>query len=71
MFPYHNRIKQRIKNGELVDFYYTENRKGIGECLVLVFNTEPIERPIRPYRYSEYSDILAEWESEMKENDRT
>lgn len=65
MYPYHNRIKQRIKDGELIDFYYTKNRKGIGECLILVFNTEPRERPIRPYKYNEYSDILAEWKREI------
>ncbi len=69
MYPYHNRIKQRIKNGELVDFYYTENRQGIGECLVLVFKTDPKERPIRPYKYNEYFYILAEWKIGRQEND--
>lgn len=68
MYPYHNKIKQRIKNGELIDYYYTKNRKGIGECLILLFNTEPRERPIRPYRYNEYYDILDIWEKEIKEN---
>ncbi|MEA4972451.1 hypothetical protein SDC9_67770 [bioreactor metagenome] len=67
MYPYHNKIKQRINDGELIDFYFTENRKGIGECLVLVFDTEPRERPIRPYRYCEYSNILADCKREKKE----
>lgn len=57
MYPYHNRIKQRIKNGELIDRYFGI-RKNIGECLILVFNTEPRERPIRPHKYDEYMGIL-------------
>lgn len=57
MYPYHNKIKQRIKNGELVDFYFGF-RKNIGECLILVFNTYPYERPIRKHRYNEYMEIL-------------
>ena len=61
MYPYHNRIKQRIRNGELVDHYFTDNYPGIGAALVLVFNTTPIRRPIRPKRWQEYVDILAEW----------
>ncbi len=27
MYPYHNRIKQRIKNGELTGFDYADNYK--------------------------------------------
>ena len=61
MYPYHNRIKQRIRNGELIDHYFTDNYPGIGEALVLVFNTIPALRPIRPHRYVEYVDILAAW----------
>lgn len=59
--PYHNRIKQRIKNGELVGRKFVDNHKGIGECMLLVFNTEPSIRPIRPERYVEYVDLLAKW----------
>lgn len=61
MYPYHNRIKQRIKNGELVDLKFVDNHKGIGECMLLIFNAEPSIRPIRPERYVEYVDILARW----------
>lgn len=60
MYPYHNKIKQRIRAGELVDHYFTDNYPGIGEALVLVFNTAPFKRPIRPHRYVEYVDILAD-----------
>ena len=58
MYPYHNRIKQRIDNGELVGYYYTDNYPSIGEALVLQFSTYPPLRPIRPHRYAEYMIIL-------------
>lgn len=50
MYSYHNRIRQRINNGELVGI-----KKGDGEfSFILLFSTYPYERPIRPhsaYRY--------------------
>lgn len=58
MYPYHNRIKQRIQNGELIDHYYTANYPRIGEALVLVFKTEPFIRPIRPYKWKEYLEVV-------------
>lgn len=58
MYPYHNRIKQRINNGELVSHYLTENYPRIGKALVLVFNTYTFERPIRPHKWDLYSSIL-------------
>ena len=61
MYPYHNRIKQRIKRGELAAYEFVDDYPGIGEALVLKFNTEPFIRPIRPHKYVEYVDILAAW----------
>lgn len=58
MYPYHNKIKQRIKNGELESYYFCDNYPKIGECLVFVFKTEPVLRPIRPHKYYEYMNIL-------------
>jgi len=58
MYPYHNKIKQRIKNGELIDHYFTNSYRNIGEALVLVFSTEPFLRPIRTHRWAEYISIL-------------
>lgn len=57
-YPYHNRIKQRIANGELTGWYFTDNYPKIGEALVLCFSTYPPFRPIRPYRYGEYMKLL-------------
>ena len=34
MYPYHNRIKQRIQSGELVTHYYTNSYPRIGPALV-------------------------------------
>ena len=59
MYPYHNRIKQRIANGELVGYEFVEDYPKIGEALVLKFNTYPPTRPIRPHRYAEYASTLA------------
>ena len=68
MYPYHNRIKQRIKKGELAGYVFVKDYKEIGECLLLIFNTPPFERPVRPHKYDEYADILAEW-NKNKENE--
>ena len=58
MYPYHNKIKQRIRNGELIGYAFCDNYPKIGECLVLHFRTMPFVRPIRPHRYAEYMSIL-------------
>lgn len=61
MYPYHNRIKQRIRAGELDGYEFREDYLEAGECLVLKFYTAPFLRPIRPHRYGDYVDILAAW----------
>ncbi len=58
MYPYHNKIKQRIKNGELIGYRFVDNYKNIGECLILEFSTPPFIRPIRPHKYYEYEKLL-------------
>ena len=58
MFPYHNQIKKRIRNKELVGYEYVESYKKIKPCLLLYFNTEPRIRPIREHRFEEYELIL-------------
>ena len=55
MYPYHNRILQRIKNGELVGYEFC----GEGEfALILHFGTEPFRRPIREHSLWRYEEIL-------------
>ncbi len=58
MYPYHNKIKQRIKNKELTGYEYVEKYKNISPCLLLYFDTEPKIRPIREHRFEEYEQIL-------------
>ena len=64
MYPYHNKIKQRIKNGELIGFEFAEDWPKIGSCLLLRFNTLPALRPIRAKRFGEYAPILKQWAEE-------
>lgn len=58
MYPYHNKIKQRIKNNELNGYEFVEKYKSISPCLLLHFDTEPKLRPIREHRFREYEEIL-------------
>ncbi|MES2800656.1 MAG: hypothetical protein V4638_11610 [Bacteroidota bacterium] len=58
MYPYHNKIKQRINNKELVRYEYLEKYKTIHPCLLLHFSTEPSPRPIREHRFAEYEELL-------------
>lgn len=58
MYPYHNKIKQRIKNNELVRYEYLDKYKNFSPCLLLHFNTEPFTRPIREHRFDEYEEIF-------------
>lgn len=67
MDPYHNRIKQRIRNGELIGYEFVEEHPKFGECLMLHFGTYPPLRPVRSYRYSEYVDILVDWKRDRRQ----
>ena len=58
MYPYHNKIKQRIKMNELIRYEYVDQYKAISPCLLLHFSTEPKIKPIREHRFAEYEKIL-------------
>ena len=60
MYPYHNKIKQRIKNNELINYEYVDAYNGIAPCLLLYFSTEPKIKPIREHRFEEYEKIFKE-----------
>ena len=60
MYPYHNKIKQRIRNNELIRFEYVKKYKNISHCMLLHFNTEPTIRPIREHRFKEYEAMFDE-----------
>lgn len=65
MYPYHNKIKQRIKNGELTNFEFVEKYKKISPCLLLYFSTEPFVKPVREHRFEEYRLLLNIEESQQ------
>ena len=58
MYPYHNKIKQRIKNNKLIGYEYLEKYNSISPCLLLYFSTEPKTRPIREHRFEEYEALV-------------
>lgn len=59
MYPYHNRIKQRIKGNELMKVTYADSYKHIKEKVMLLhFDTEPRVRPIRKHKWNEYLEII-------------
>ena len=58
MYPYHNKIKQRIRNQELVKYEYVDKYKEISPCLLLYFNPTPNLRPIRKHKFQEYQELL-------------
>jgi hypothetical protein len=57
MYPYHNRIRQRINNRELVGIEESEKDEF---AFVLVFNTFPFTRPIRHHVVYKYLDLIGE-----------
>ncbi len=58
MYPYHNKIKQRIKNNELERYEYVDSYHGISPCMLLHFVTEPRIKPIREHRFAEYEELF-------------
>lgn len=58
-FNYHYTAKKLIKDGKLIDCYFTERHNQISPALVLVFNDKkhPVI-PIREHKFSEYLDLL-------------
>lgn len=67
MYPYHNRIRQRIDNKELIKFEYLDRYKNISPCLMLYFKTEPYTRPIREHRFEEYKALFSQLKLEHLE----
>lgn len=58
MYPYHNMIIKRIKNGELIKYEFVEKYKNIQPCLLLYFSTFPYVRPIREHKFNKYKKLL-------------
>ena len=57
-YNYHARNMERIRNGELLSYEFTDGGKF---ALILNFNTYPYKRPIREYALWKYEEILKEF----------
>lgn len=55
MYPYHNRIKQRILSGELIGIEDSDKEEF---AFILLFNTYPFTRPIRHHAIGKYEYLL-------------
>lgn len=55
MYPYHNIIKKRIKNGELIKI---EKSKDSRFAFNFIFSTPPYVKPIRHHSVYRYIDVL-------------
>ncbi|MAJ90438.1 MAG: hypothetical protein CMD08_04090 [Flavobacteriales bacterium] len=64
MYPYHNKIKQRIRNREMIKYKYVNQYKKISPCLLLYFNTELKIRPIRQHKFQEYEKLLSTFQEQ-------
>ncbi len=58
MYPYHNMIKKRIKQGELIRI---QKIKDEDFAFVFIFSCHPYSRPIRHHAVSKYKSILSEY----------
>lgn len=54
MYPYHNKILQRIRQGELIG---VEKSKDSRFAFVLIFATQPITRPVREHAVKRYMSV--------------
>lgn len=59
-YNYHSVVKKLIREGKLVDWYYTERHNRISPALVLVFDDfkHPF-MPIREDRWYEYEQLIS------------
>ena len=57
MYPYHNRIRQRINYGEFIGIEPSENEDF---AFVLVFKTYPFTRPVRHHAIEKYLDLIGD-----------
>ncbi len=61
MYPYHNKILQRIRNSELTGWRRVSEYKfsdGVKPATLLYFSTHPYARPIRDTKVDDYKDLL-------------
>lgn len=63
MYSYHNTIKKRIKQGELIEIKRVKEKDF---AFVFIFSTSPHTRPIRHKSVYKYKEILEEYFTKNK-----
>lgn len=66
-YNYHAQVTQKIKNGELISYYFDNNYNKIGFCLVLCFIDK--KYPIRESNFDDYFNLIGEYYSTQKIDD--
>ena len=56
-FNYHAKAKNLIKNGKLIQYYFTKKHNNISPALVLIFND--IRHPVMPIRKGRWAEYFA------------
>ena len=63
-FSYHNKIKNLLKQGKLKLYYFDQNYKNIGFCMVLDFNDK--HYPIREDKFDIYFELIGKYYTTKK-----
>ena len=64
-FNYHAKIKNKIKNKELVKYEIVDEYNGISPAMLLYFKDDTI-MPVREYRFLEYFELLKDYSFDLK-----
>ncbi len=63
-FNYHAKLKKLIREGHCTTFKFVESYHDISPCLLLEFDDGKVF-PVREHRFSEYSQMLSEFNVEQ------
>ncbi|MEX1001812.1 MAG: hypothetical protein WDZ35_06835 [Crocinitomicaceae bacterium] len=67
MFPYHETLKERIQNNELIGYEVVNNYVNGSPRLLLYFESEPKIRPVLKHKIKEYKKILDKIETKFEQ----
>ena len=67
MFPYHEALKERIQNDELIGYEMVKDYHGGTPRLLLYFESEPKIMPVLKNKIKEYTRILDKIETKFEQ----
>ena len=67
MFQYHETLKERIENNELIGYEFIENYLNGSPRLLLYFESEPKIRPVLKHKIKEYRRMLEKIETKFEQ----